>query len=185
MWVMASDLPTSSPENTPDIVAPTPTDGEGGRGTTGGKGEGLRAGGESGEIQAVGSPFNGVVPPPERRWRPGQSGNPAGKPKGTRSYPVILREILALHPSALGLDCDGLPEDATIRDALMARAVERALKVGGRDLDVVMDRTEGKVADKVEHSGKIEHDHLMQLCQQYLNNAEARRRRIAASDGNG
>ena len=41
------------------------------------------------------SPLNGVVPPPETRFRPGQSGNPGGRPKGslTRLERLLLRAL--------------------------------------------------------------------------------------------
>jgi hypothetical protein len=36
------------------------------------------------------SPVSGVAPPVETRWKPGQSGNPAGHPKGY--YPISAAE---------------------------------------------------------------------------------------------
>lgn len=41
------------------------------------------------------SPVNGQVPPPEYRWKKGQSGNPGGRPKGYSPTAALLR-ILAM-----------------------------------------------------------------------------------------
>ena len=34
------------------------------------------------------------LPPEEHRWKPGQSGNPAGKPKGSRHLSTIVQNLL-------------------------------------------------------------------------------------------
>lgn len=36
---------------------------------------------------------NPVPPPEETRWKPGQSGNPDGKPKGSKHLSTLIREI--------------------------------------------------------------------------------------------
>jgi hypothetical protein len=33
-------------------------------------------------------------PPRSRQWKPGQSGNPRGRPRGSRSFATIMNEIL-------------------------------------------------------------------------------------------
>lgn len=38
---------------------------------------------------------NPVPPPEETRWKPGQSGNPKGKPKGSLNLSTLIRDTLA------------------------------------------------------------------------------------------
>jgi hypothetical protein len=64
------------------------------------------------------SPINGVVPPAEHQWRPGQSGNPGGRPRG-KSLTSLLREQLARVISDDG---------ETMAHAVAANLVQIALK---------------------------------------------------------
>jgi hypothetical protein len=50
--------------------------------------------GESPQVQAVAaSPINGQIPPAEHRFKPGESGNPGGRPKGACPRASMLRQI--------------------------------------------------------------------------------------------
>src|SRR6266446_2197187 len=45
-------------------------------------------------VSLIPSPRSGIVPPPEHRWRPGQSGNPNGRPKLIKSaYERALMKV--------------------------------------------------------------------------------------------
>jgi hypothetical protein len=49
----------------------------------------------TGEQATDGAGNGGVIPPPETRWKPGQSGNPKGRPKGAAtSFERILAQEL-------------------------------------------------------------------------------------------
>jgi hypothetical protein len=47
------------------------------------------------EIPPGASPLTGVVPPPEHRWRPGQSGNPRGRPRAAGSVRDQLNAMVS------------------------------------------------------------------------------------------
>jgi len=79
-------------------------------------------------------------------FKPGQSGNPKGRPKGARSMTSYLKDLLK--QEATGTKSKSVAED------LMSRLVATALtdpKVGARlkALDMVLDRTEGKAIQPV------------------------------------
>lgn len=56
------------------------------------------------------------------QWQPGQSGNPAGRPKG-RSLTAILAAVL----DATELDGEPIPGGRTVGEALVEAAVKKAL----------------------------------------------------------
>lgn len=68
-------------------------------------------------------------------FQPGQSGNPAGRPKGT-SLTDKLREIIDKN-------------EGEVADALVRAAVKAALKGDFRFWQEIINRVEGKVADRV------------------------------------
>lgn len=76
-------------------------------------------------------------------WKKGQSGNPAGKPKGTRNRATIIRELL----EAKATDGDGQIADQITR-ALINKAAEGDV-AAFREL---FDSAYGKNTDKVENS---------------------------------
>ena len=93
---------------------------------------------------ARGNPGN-RNPSPVTRFVPGQSGNPGGRPKG-ESFASVLRELLETqHKKA-----------PNWRYAVVARAVTMA-EAGDMDaIKWIADRTDGKVTDKLEQSGRVE-----------------------------
>ncbi len=76
-------------------------------------------------------------------WKKGQSGNPAGKPKGARNRATIIRELL----EAKATDGDGQIADQLTR-ALIKKAAEGDV-MAFREL---FDSAYGKNTDKVENS---------------------------------
>jgi hypothetical protein len=82
-------------------------------------------------------------PPVKHRFKKGRSGNPGGRPKGT-SITAILRELLN-RPTE-----DGRVVAEELADVFIERAKAGQFKFAKE----ILDRTEGKVPDRVEVSGK-------------------------------
>ena len=87
-------------------------------------------------------------------WLPGQSGNPAGRPPNKRYISDILRGILNRVPVKELAKLLGLPEgtvEGENTDVLVALALlKKALSGDTKAIDMIFDRTEGKVSDKIE-----------------------------------
>ncbi len=71
-------------------------------------------------------------------WKPGQSGNPAGKPKGARNRSTIYRQHL-----------EKLGKSGQVVDDIVLAAIDKALTGDINALKELMDSGYGKVADKV------------------------------------
>jgi len=67
-------------------------------------------------------------------WKPGQSGNPKGRPPGIKYVSEALREQLANDPALV--------------DMLAKKLIERAQK-NSNDLNLLFERTEGKVTQPI------------------------------------
>jgi hypothetical protein len=88
-----------------------------------------------------------------RPWKPGQSGNPSGRPKGSLSLTSILRK--ELH------------EGNKRRARELVRALlDKAADGHFQHLHEVIDRIDGPVVAKVEVQGQLEH--LLDVAQQVL-----------------
>lgn len=87
---------------------------------------------------------NGNVPPAEHRWKPGQSGNPKGRPKGrlTGRLSRLLRQY--------ELDGASIPQGQRVADALVIEWIKKALDGSYYHLKEILERIEGKVADRLE-----------------------------------
>ncbi len=91
---------------------------------------------EHGENRANG---NGNLPPAEYRWKPGQSGNPKGRPKGS-GLSDRLREVL---------DAD----DGAALDAIVRAVVDAAAAGDAQFVRMIWERLEGKVSQRIETAG--------------------------------
>lgn len=77
------------------------------------------------------SPFNGVVPPPEHRWQPGQSGNPAGRPAAGASIIEWMNTLQDMPEE----DLERIARDRKEKPARRAAAIEWLDRLaGGFDL---------------------------------------------------
>ena len=83
-------------------------------------------------------------PPLEAQWKPGQSGNPNGRPKGN-----IVDELL----KALHEELDTEKGKVKIGRAVAQKLLQAALKGDLRATNQILDFTESKPKQSVEHSG--------------------------------
>ena len=76
-------------------------------------------------------------------YKPGQSGNPKGKAKGTRSFKTIFRQILQskmAYPEVTGHD-----KKIPVMDIIAMRTVKDAMAGNHAARETILERTEGKV----------------------------------------
>jgi hypothetical protein len=64
-------------------------------------------------------------PPRQHRFRPGQSGNPKGRPKGAKNTAILLREIL---DRKIEVRTGSTVRKISVREAMLTRFTESALK---------------------------------------------------------
>ena len=91
-------------------------------------------------------------PPKDTRWKPGQSGNPKGRPKGIKYMSELLREQLDQVPDTI----DSKPNTKTWRD-LICDSILRAAVKGNQPAITkeLLDRIEGKVKDTHQVEGDV------------------------------
>ena len=75
-------------------------------------------------------------------WKKGQSGNPAGKPKGSRNRSTIIRELLEAKAT------DG--KDGQVADQLVRAMILKASEGDVRAFSELFDSAYGKNTDKVQ-----------------------------------
>lgn len=83
---------------------------------------------------------------PAHLWKPGQSGNPAGKPKGARHFSTLIREAITKVA-----DDTGTSDDKEIVRALVEKAKAGDLKA----VDMVLDRVDGKAEQTINLDGEM------------------------------
>ena len=94
-----------------------------------------------------------LIPGEETRWKPGQSGNPKGRPKG-RS---ILKYIEEYKDTEITKSSTG--ESITAAKALAQLVWQRALDSKRKDsiryIDMILNRLYGKSKQQIEHKGEL------------------------------
>lgn len=100
------------------------------------------------------------------QFKPGHSGNPAGRPLKENTFSDIARELLAskeihieyTYPKngRLIKSSMNITSDNTINHTLVAALVKEAMDGNVNAARELIDRTEGRSKERVEHSGKIE-----------------------------
>ncbi len=78
-------------------------------------------------------------PPVETRFKPGQSGNPRGRPKGRKNEATILHELLN---RKITVREDGKPRKITVLEAILLRFTEDALKGNTKTATFLFNRYE-------------------------------------------
>ncbi len=74
-------------------------------------------------------------------FKPGQSGNPSGRPKGGVSLVTQLKKRLEEHPEEV--------------ESIINTAIEGAKAGDAKLLSIVLDRVDGPVKQEIEHSGAL------------------------------
>ncbi len=82
-------------------------------------------------------------PPPQTRFKPGQSGNPGGRPKGSRNFKTLLQEILE---TSIDLTENGRKRSIPMLEALIKRQAQEGLRGSMRAIDSLLDRYERHAA---------------------------------------
>lgn len=105
------------------------------------------------------SPVNGQPPPASHTWRPGQSGNPKGRPKSV-SVMASVREFLQRTEYTIPPDKEGepatlvkLPPGVTVADLLAQIVIRQALRGNYNFIRELLDRIDGRVPAKIESKG--------------------------------
>jgi hypothetical protein len=83
---------------------------------------------------------------PAHLWKPGESGNPTGKKKGTRHFSTLIREAI----TKVATDT-GTSDDKEIVRALVEKAKAGDLKA----VDMVLDRVDGKAEETINLDGEM------------------------------
>lgn len=81
-------------------------------------------------------------PHEDQKFKPGQSGNPAGKPKGSLNRSTIVRRWLEARGT----------EGETVADDLILAAIREAMDGSAPHLKELLDSAYGKLTDKQEVS---------------------------------
>lgn len=92
-----------------------------------------------------------IVP---HNFKKGQSGNPAGKPKGTLSAKVIIRKWLESREKIKNPLNGNKEEMVTILDSMTLAIIAKARKGDVNAFNALLDRTEGKPIQETTGSTK-------------------------------
>lgn len=74
-------------------------------------------------------------PPRHSRFQPGQSGNPKGRPKGSKNVTTIVREVLA---EEISVGQRGIETKLSKREIIIRKQVEKALRGDQRAAEYVL-----------------------------------------------
>jgi hypothetical protein len=92
---------------------------------------------------------NPIPPPEESRFKPGESGNPAGRAAGSKNMSTILKELL---DEEIEIDGEKIP----FKSAIVKKLVRKANAGNLKAIQEIFDRTEGKAKQemKIEAIGR-------------------------------
>jgi Family of unknown function (DUF5681) len=94
-------------------------------------------------------------PPTHSRFRPGQSGNPGGRKKGSRNLKSVLEEVMR---EEIELTENGKKRSISLLEALIKRAVQEGLRGDLRAIKDLLDRYERHVGAEPEVEEELPDD---------------------------
>lgn len=83
-----------------------------------------------------------------KSWKKGESGNPAGRPKGQRDYATIYREAMI----KIGQATDMTPEQ--VEEEMIKAGLDKAMQGDYKFYQDALDRLHGKPKQSLEHTGE-------------------------------
>ena len=111
-------------------------------------------------------------PPRSSQFKPGQSGNPGGRKKGSRNFRTIVLEVL---DSEIELTEGGRTRRVPMIEALMLRQVQEGLRGHLRAIDSLIDRYERHASQEVEQADDLPEEDLA-LLKQAIGSSQRRQR---------
>lgn len=90
------------------------------------------------------------IPPEEHKFKPGESGNPNGRPKGVRNLSTILRDMLQ---EEIEVNIDGVKSRKQFQEVIIRKLLKKANDGDIRAIMEIFDRTEGRPKQELEQSG--------------------------------
>lgn len=90
-----------------------------------------------------------------KQFRPGESGNPSGKPEGTKDRATVYRPLLDMVIEVADPTVKGATKWVTLYEAMALGQIQSAMKGNTRAWQEIQDSLHGKLTDKTEHSGEV------------------------------
>jgi Family of unknown function (DUF5681) len=94
-------------------------------------------------------------PPRSNQFKPGESGNPKGRPKGAKSEATILHDLLQ---HKISLNERGKSRKITIHEGILRRIIEDCLKGDTKSAAFVLNRHHAMTSGEPIESGLSEDD---------------------------
>src|SRR5215204_4392048 len=94
-------------------------------------------------------------PPSHSRFKPGQSGNPGGRKKGSRNMKSVLEDILL---EEIEMIENGRKRTVSMLEALLKRAVQEGLRGDLRAIKDLLDRYERHIGSEPEVEEELPED---------------------------
>ncbi len=92
-------------------------------------------------------------PPRANQFKPGESGNPKGRPKGARSEATILQDLLQ---HKIGLSEHGKTRRITLHEAILRRIAEDCLKGNTKSAAFLLNRYHAMTSNEPDEAGLSE-----------------------------
>lgn len=80
-------------------------------------------------------------PPRHTRFQPGQSGNPNGRPKGSKNFATILQQQLR---KKVTITVDGKPKRVTVQEVIARRLANDSMKGTTKAMELLIRLTSAK-----------------------------------------
>jgi hypothetical protein len=97
-------------------------------------------------------------PPRAHQFKPGQSGNPKGRPRGAKSEATILQDLLQ---HKIGLSERGKTRRITLHEAILRRIAEDCLKGNTKSAAFLLNRYHAMTSSEPDESGLSDDEQIV------------------------